>query len=163
MIYFFSWESIVPRKLNGLLVYHPKRWQSIVKNKTIDVWGDCECCSGVISWLTFREAFCAKGLCVLRSLWTGPGWKGLTAAERVKKEPAESEVTEGEWVELGVSSPSLFFPLSSCFLFEFCSGGDYSQKNWRGLLPITPTILVNSLFQAWLVISSLIFEKKLLL
>lgn len=49
---------------------------------------------------------------------------------------------------------------------EFCSGGEYSQKNWKegcGLLSITPTLLVNSLFQTCLIISFLIFEKKLLL
>ena len=49
---------------------------------------------------------------------------------------------------------------------EFCSGGEYSQKNWKeecGLLPITPPLLVNSLFQTCLIISSLILEKKLLL
>ena len=104
MIYFFSWESIVPGKLNGLLVYHPKRWQSIVKNKTIDVWDDCECCSGVISWLTFREACCAKGLCVWRILWTGPGWK-------------VQEGTGGEWSDRGGMGWGWgFHPLSS-FLF----------------------------------------------
>ena len=46
---------------------------------------------------------------------------------------------------------------------EFCSGGEYSQKNWKeecGLLPITPPLLVNSLFQTCLIISSLILEKK---
>lgn len=55
---FFSWESIVPGKLNDMLVYHLKGWQSIVKSKTIDVWGDCECCSGVIYWLYWHWGRC---------------------------------------------------------------------------------------------------------
>lgn len=64
---------------------------------------------------------------------------------------------ERQKIKPTVSWPPLYdrFPRPECekdgrISGEICSGGEYSQKNWKeecGLLPITPPLLVNSLFQ----------------